>query len=49
MIQSASLSNLRGIVMNLRGSVAIVTGGSGGLGGLICHSLAEAGSNVEVL
>ena len=35
--------------MNLRGSVAIVTGGSGGLGGQICQSLAEVGSNIAVL
>ena len=35
--------------MELAGAVAIVTGGSGGLGGRICHALAGAGSNVAVL
>ena len=35
--------------MDLNGKVAIVTGGSGVLGGLICHALAKAGCNVAVL
>ena len=35
--------------MDLSGSVAIVTGGSGGLGTRICHALADAGSNVAVV
>ena len=35
--------------MELRGAVAIVTGGSGGLGGRICHALADQGTNVAVL
>ena len=35
--------------MDLKGKVAIVTGGSGGLGGRICHALADAGSNVAVV
>ncbi len=35
--------------MNLNGASAIVTGGSGGLGGRICHALADAGANVAVL
>ena len=35
--------------MDLNGSVAIVTGGSGGLGTRICHALADAGSNVAVV
>ena len=34
--------------MDLRGSVAIVTGGSGGLGAHICHALASEGVNVMV-
>ena len=32
--------------MELKGAVAIVTGGSGVLGGRICHALARAGTNV---
>ena len=35
--------------MDLNGAVAVVTGGSGGLGGRICHSLAAAGAKVAVL
>ena len=35
--------------MELKGAAAIVTGGSGGLGGRICHALARAGSDVAVL
>ena len=34
--------------MDLEGAVAIVTGGSGGLGGRICQALAKAGTNVAV-
>jgi 3-oxoacyl-[acyl-carrier protein] reductase len=35
--------------MDLKGTVAIVTGGSGALGGRICHALADAGANVAVV
>ena len=35
--------------MDLRGRTAIVTGGSGGLGGRICHALACSGVNVAVV
>jgi len=35
--------------MDLDGAVAVVTGGSGGLGGRICHALADAGANIAVL
>ena len=35
--------------MQLRGTVAIVTGGNGGLGQRICHALAKAGSDVVVV
>ena len=35
--------------MELKGTVAIVTGGNGGLGQRICHALARAGSDVAVV
>lgn len=35
--------------MELQGTVAIVTGGNGGLGQRICHALASAGSKVVVV
>ena len=35
--------------MQLEGTVAIVTGGNGGLGQRICHALAKAGSDVVVV
>lgn len=35
--------------MDLRGSVAVVTGGNGGLGQRICHALAAAGANIAVV
>jgi 3-oxoacyl-[acyl-carrier protein] reductase len=35
--------------MQLKGKVAIVTGGNGGLGQRICHALARAGSDVVVV
>ncbi|HTS54115.1 MAG TPA: SDR family oxidoreductase [Burkholderiales bacterium] len=35
--------------MQIRGAVAIVTGGNGGLGQRICHALARAGSAVVVV
>jgi 3-oxoacyl-[acyl-carrier protein] reductase len=35
--------------MDLKGAVAVVTGGNGGLGQRICHALASAGSNIAVV
>jgi 3-oxoacyl-[acyl-carrier protein] reductase len=35
--------------MELKGAVAIVTGGNGGLGQRICHAFAKAGSDVAVV
>ncbi len=35
--------------MDLRGAVALVTGGNGGLGQRICHALAKEGVNIAVM
>ena len=35
--------------MDLKGKVAVVTGGNGGLGQRICHALAVAGCHVAVV
>src|SRR6201993_2366667 len=35
--------------MDLKGMVALVTGGNGGLGQRICHALAEEGAHIAVM
>jgi NAD(P)-dependent dehydrogenase (short-subunit alcohol dehydrogenase family) len=35
--------------MDLKGAVAIVTGGNGGLGRRICHALAKEGAHIAVI
>jgi len=35
--------------MDLKGAVAVVTGGNGGLGQRICHALAKEGAQIAVI
>src|SRR4051794_37618900 len=37
------------ILMDLKGAVALVTGGNGGLGQRICHALAKEGAHIAVM
>src|SRR3984885_10702497 len=39
----------RRIPMDLKGSVALITGGNGGLGQRICHALAKEGAHIAVM
>src|SRR5690349_19669035 len=47
----SKLRHLAGMeeVMDLKGAVALVTGGNGGLGQRICHALAKEAVNVAVM
>jgi 3-oxoacyl-[acyl-carrier protein] reductase len=36
-------------IMDLKGAVAVVTGGNGGLGQRICHALAKCGTHIAVI
>ena len=36
-------------VVDLKGAVAVVTGGNGGLGQRICHALAKEGAHIAVI
>ncbi|MGI0028647.1 MAG: SDR family NAD(P)-dependent oxidoreductase, partial [Nitrososphaera sp.] len=47
--ERTQIVNSRSTTMQLKGTVAIVTGGNGGLGQRICHALARAGSDVAVV
>jgi NADPH:quinone reductase-like Zn-dependent oxidoreductase len=38
----------RSAFMDLKGAVAVVTGGKGGLGQRICHMLAKEGTHIAV-
>src|SRR5204863_3489359 len=42
-------SHYRRAAMDLKGMVALVTGGNGGLGQRICHALAQEGAHVAVM
>src|SRR3954466_7843020 len=42
-------SHYRREAMDLKGAVALVTGGNGGLGQRICHALAEEGVHLAVM
>src|SRR6185295_7456374 len=46
---SSKPSHRRGKHMELKGKVAVVTGGNGGLGQRICHALAREGCHIAVV
>jgi 3-oxoacyl-[acyl-carrier protein] reductase len=46
---AAAHSHSRREAMDLKGAVALVTGGNGGLGQRICHALAQEGAHIAVV
>src|SRR5262249_55663089 len=48
-LSEAKCGETKGEDMDLKGSVALVTGGNGGLGQRICHALAAGGANIAVV
>ena len=47
--EATAHSHLRREAMDLKGVVALVTGGNGGLGQRICHALAQEGAHIAVM
>src|SRR6202011_4456122 len=47
--QSRRASACGSKLMDLKGAVALVTGGNGGLGQRICHALAKEGAHIAVM
>src|ERR1700710_1925605 len=47
--EATAHSHWRREAMDLKGMVALVTGGNGGLGQRICHALAQEGAHIAVM